>query len=379
VQEKVTTAYAKVNFETSAGQIPARGNLGLQIVNTNQSSGGFQAQVGSNVTLNNPAVGFRTAGTKYTDILPSLNASLDVGANSVLRFGLSKQIARSTLTDLRNSFAASVDTNAGNSTFGRFVGSAGNPNLKPFKATALDISAEKYFGVKGYVAAAMFYKKLDTYIITATNPAFDFTPYAQALGLTIPPLGPVGVFTTSVNGSGGDVTGLEFSVSVPFNLLSKSLDGFGMTASYSNTTSSVALPNLIGLNPNQQVPSGGARIPLPGLSRDNAKLMLYYERGGFSAFVADNYRSTYIGSVSNSQVGGYPSLKFIQGSSWVSAQIGYEMQSGPLKGLGVRFEGNNMNKPVYREASDDSFTPGSPDFRETKTGAYYTFKLSYKY
>ena len=376
VQERVTTAYAKVNLDTKAGELPVRGNLGLQIVNTDQSSGGFQALVGSSVTLSNPAVGFTTAGKKYTDFLPSLNLSVDVGSNSVLRFGASQQIARSTLTDLRNSFAASVDTNAANSTFGRFVGSAGNPQLKPFKAYALDISAEKYFGTKGYVSAAFFYKKLDTYIVTATNRAYDFTSYAQSLGLTVPPAGPIGVFTTSVNGSGGDLTGIELSASVPFNLVVSALDGFGMSASYSNTTSSVVLPNLIGQNPNQQVAAGGIGIPLPGLSKDNAKLMLYYERGGFSAFVAENYRSTYVGSVANSAVGGYPTLKFIQGSSWVSAQIGYELQEGPMKGLGIRFEGNNMNKPVYVESDNEA---GTLNRNTTKTGAYYTFKLSYKY
>jgi iron complex outermembrane receptor protein len=376
VEEKVTTAYAKVNVDTKAGALPVRGNLGVQIVNTDQSSGGFQALVGSSVTLDNPSVGFRTAGKKYTDFLPSLNMTVDVGANSVLRFGASQQIARSTLTDLRNSFAAAVDTNAANSTFGRFVGSAGNPQLKPFKAKALDISAEKYFGTKGYVAAALFYKKLDTYIVTATNRSYDFTSYANALGLTIPPAGPIGTFTTSVNGTGGDLTGIELSASVPFNMLTPALDGFGITASYSNTNSSVVLPNLIGQNPNQQVAQGGQGIPLPGLSKDNAKLMLYYERGGFSAFIADNYRSTYVGSVANSAIGGYPTLRFIQGSSWVSAQVGYELQSGPLKGLGIRFEGNNMNKPKYVESDNEA---GTLNRSETKTGAYYTFKVSYKY
>jgi iron complex outermembrane receptor protein len=292
----------------------------------------------------------------------------------VLRLGLAQQIARPTLTDMRNSFAAAVDTNSGNATFGRFVGSAGNPQLKPFKATALDLSWEKYFGTRGYLGVAGFYKKLDTYITPATNTAFDFTAYANQLGLTIPAAGPIGTYTTTVNGSGGNLSGIELTASVPFNLLTPVLNGFGFTASYASTNSSVNLPNLIGLNPSQQVPSGGATIPLPGLSKENAKLMLYYERGGFSAFVADNYRSTYVGSVANTTVGGYPSLVFIQGSSWVSAQVGYELQEGPLKGLGLRFEGNNLNKPVYRELNLNGSTS-----TENRTGATYAFKLSYKY
>jgi iron complex outermembrane receptor protein len=110
-----------------------------------------------------------------------------MGSGNLLRVGLAQQIARATLTDMRNSFAASVDTNAGNSTFGRFVGSAGNPALKPFKATALDLSFEKYFDKKAYISVAAFYKKLDTYITTATNSQYDFSSYAQSLGLAIPP------------------------------------------------------------------------------------------------------------------------------------------------------------------------------------------------
>jgi len=374
VQEKVTTLYAKANIDSKLAGVPVRGNLGVQIVNTDQSSSGFRAEIGSGVVLTNPAGALRTDGTKYTDFLPTLNLAGDFGDGNVLRFSVGQQIARSTMTDLRNSFAASVDQNAGNGTFGRFVGSAGNPNLKPFKAKALDLSYEKYFGNKGYVGAAAFYKKLDSYITTLTDINYDFTTYANQLGLTIPAAGPRGVFTTSVNGSGGNLSGIELTASLPFGLVFKPLDGFGVTASYSNTSSSVKLPNLIGLNPNQQVQYNGQTMQLPGLSKENTKLMLYYEAYGFSAFVAQNKRTTYIGSVANDSVGGYPTLRYIQGSSWLSAQVGYEFQDGSLKGLGFRLEGNNLNKPVYRQLRAD----GSID-SENKTGASVAAKLTYKY
>ncbi len=306
IKEKVTTGYVKFGIDTDLAKIPVRGNVGVQVVNTDQSSSGFKAGVGSDPVLTNPSKGYVSDGTTYTDVLPSLNLTGDLGGGNLLRMGVAQQIARANLTDLRNSFAASVDTNAGNSTFGRYVGSAGNPMLKPFKATALDISFEKYFDKKAYFSAAAFYKQLDTYITTATNSSYDFTSYAQALGLGIPARGPVGTYTTSVNGSGGDLRGIELAASAPFGLFLPALDGFGVTASVSSTDSSVNLPNLIGLNPNQQVPSGGETIPLPGLSKDNRKITLYYEKNGFSAFVAANSRSTYVGSVANDATGGYP-------------------------------------------------------------------------
>jgi iron complex outermembrane receptor protein len=373
VQEKVLTAYAKANIDTQLMGLPVRGNAGVQIVNTDQSSLGFRAEVSSSVTLNNPAGALRRDGIKYTDFLPTLNLSADLGSGQLLRFGAGQQIARATLTDMRNSFAASVDTNAGNATFGRFVGSAGNPALKPFKAKALDLSYEKYFGNRGYVSVAGFYKKLDSYITTSTDINYDFTTYANQLGLRIPTAGPRGVFTTSVNGNGGNLSGVELTGSVPFSLFSSMFSGFGVTASYSHTNSSVKLPNLIGLNPNQQVTYNGITMPLPGLSKDNTKLMVYYEAYGFSAFVAQNKRSTYVGSVANDSIGGYPSLKYIEGSSWLSAQIGYEVQDGMFRGLGLRVEGNNLNKPVYRQLKID----GTVD-TETKTGASVAIKLSYK-
>lgn len=374
VQEKVMTGYVKFGIDTNYANIPWRGGVGMQVVNTDQSSGGFQAGADSSPTLNNPAKGFTTAGQNYTDVLPSLNLTGDMGNGNLLRFALSSQIARPTLTDMRNSFAASEDKNAGNSTFGHFVGSAGNPMLKPFKATAVDVSYEKYFGKKGYFSAAAFYKKLDTYITPATNTAYDFTNYKNALGLATPASGSnVGVFTTTVNGTGGNLQGFELAVSAPFNLVTTALDGFGVSASLSKTDSSVNMPNLIGLNPTQQVPTDSVTMQLPGLSKDNAKLTLYFEKWGFSAFVASNYRSTYVGSVANDAIGGYPTLRYIEGSTWVSAQIGYEFYEGPMKGLGLRLEGNNLNRPVYRQLKAD----GSVD-SENKTGSTMMFKLTYK-
>ncbi|MBK6595080.1 MAG: TonB-dependent receptor [Burkholderiales bacterium] len=373
IKEKVTTGYVKFGIDSEYGKVPVRGNVGLQVVNTDQSSSGFKAGVGSDVVLTNPSKGYVTDGTTYTDVLPSLNLTGDMGSGNLLRVGLAQQIARATLTDMRNSFAASVDTNAGNSTFGRFVGSAGNPALKPFKATALDLSFEKYFDKKAYISVAAFYKKLDTYITTATNSQYDFSSYAQSLGLAIPPAGAIGTYTTTVNGTGGDLRGIELAASAPFGMFMPALDGFGLSGSLSSTDSSVNLPNLIGLNPNQQVPTTGETIPLPGLSKDNRKLTFYYEKNGFSAFVATNSRSTYVGSVANDATGGYPTLRYIEGSSWLSAQIGYEFQEGPMKGLGLRLEGNNLNKPTYRQLRADGTVES-----ENKTGSTIMMKVTYK-
>jgi iron complex outermembrane receptor protein len=376
VQEKVTTTYAKAKVDTTLGGIPVTGNVGLQVVHTDQSSEGFRAGVGSGVVLNNPAKnGLSTAGTTYNDFLPSLNLTGDFGDGNYLRMGVSQQIARATLNDMRNSLAASQNTDASSANFGRLVGSSGNPFLKPFKAKAFDLSAEKYFGKRGYVSAAVFYKKLDTYITPATDFAYDFTAAAKDLGLSIPniPNGNIGTYTTFVNGKGGSLKGYELTASAPFDLITPMLSGFGASGSLSGTSSSVSLPDITGLNSNAQIATNSITMPLPGLSKKNAKLTVYFEKWGFSAFVAKNYRSTYIGSVANDAIGGEPTFQYIEGSSWVSAQIGYEFQEGPMKGLSFRVEGNNLNSPVYRQLRFDGSEKSS-----SKTGRAIGVKISYK-
>jgi iron complex outermembrane receptor protein len=367
VQEKVTTAYAKLDVDTNLAGVGVTGNAGVQLVRTDQSSAGYRSSATSSVTLTNPAVDLTTAGTTYTDVLPNMTLKGDLGSGNFLRFALGKQIARPTLTDMRNSFGIGLNNQLA---IPALQASSGSPDLKPFKATALDLSYEKYFGTKAYVSAAAFYKKLDTYI-TQSIALVDLTTYAQQYHVAIPAGGPMGLYTKTVNGTGGNISGIELAGSMPFNMITSWLEGFGATATYSQTSSNIELPYMIGQNPTQPPITGHISMQLPGLSKTNTSVTLYYERAGFSAFVASSHRSTYIGSVANNTVGGYPALAQIDPQTWVSAQIGYEFQSGPAKGLGIRFEGNNLNKPTYRDFNGSTTN-------ENKTGATYGFKLSYK-
>ena len=389
VTEKVTTAYLKLDVKTTWLGIPVRGNVGGQWVHTDQSSDGYVANVGENVQLTNPAVGLSTAGTSYNDFLPSLNLTGDLGNSNLLRFGASEQIARPDMTQMANTLAIAKDLTSNPNppagqvtTYNTLVGNAGNPNLRPFKATAVDLSYEKYFETKAYVSAALFYKYLHSYITQYTNACgYDFTSLAGALGVAIP-TGPsggcgggaLGTFTQPVNLSGGNIRGLELAASMPFSMLTPWLDGFGISGSFSSTLSSIVVPSTINLGPANTV-KADVTTGLPNLSHINEKVIFYFEKWGFSAFVADNKRSEYIGSVTdNSVVGAYPTLVYIKPQTWVSAQAGYEFQSGYLKGLGIRFEGNNLNKPKYQ--TQQAF--GGP-VNTTLTGKNYDLRVYYKF
>ena len=330
VREKVSTAFAKLNIDTQAGPIPLRGALGLQLVHTQQSSTAFSVDNKATGTTDaNRPTGSNTEGTSYNDVLPSLNLIGDLGNQQTLRFSLAKIMARPNLNDMRASRTFGYDQ-----TRGEYAGSGGNPQLKPFRAKSLDLSYEKYWDNQAYVAAALFYKKLDTYIVNAGN-LTDFTPFLLPTSYQAP--SNVGIYTTPVNGSGGNLKGVELSASMPFNLLTRYLDGFGVVANVAQNSSAVSLPDVTN--------GGSGSMALPGLSKRAASLTLYYEKAGFSARVAERYRSDFIGEVSD--YSGARELTYFQGEKVVDLQLGYEFQTGSMKGLSLLVQMTNVNDAPY--------------------------------
>ena len=361
VKEKVNTFYTKGDIDTTLFGLPLRGNVGLQLVSTNQSSTAYNVdRAGCTSDTNCPAAS-ATVGTSYTDVLPSMNLAFDLGRDQIMRVGLARVMARPTMNDMRASFSFSYD-----STKQIYTGDGGNPNLKPFRANAVDLSYEKYFGTKAYVGVAGFYKQLDTYIVRITDPNFDFTPYKTAS--TPPAASNIGQFTRPFNGSGGSIQGIELSASLPLNLMTKYLDGFGIVASYSDTSSSVNLPTS-GVNVDNISTN---KIPLPGLSKRVGGLTFYYENHGFSARVAERMRSEFVGEVSSFT--GDRQLTYIKGEAVTDLQIGYELQSGPAKGLSVLLQINNLTDTPFVRYKD---VP-SNEIERVKYGKTYLFGLNYK-
>jgi iron complex outermembrane receptor protein len=361
VKEKVTTAFARLDIDQTLGNIPVRGNVGLQLVHTKQSSDGFlpdTTDCPSDVCDTTP----EHAENTYNDVLPSLNLVGDLGHGQTLRFGLGRQMARPQMNDLRDTFNP---TQAGGGNAAKVV--SGNTQLNPWRANAVDLSYEKYFGTKAYVSAAVFYKDLSSYILNVGS-VRDLAPY----GITSyndPNGNPTttGVFIQPQNGSGGHIDGLELAASMPLQFISPWLNGFGVQANYGLTSSSVELPTS-GFNVSNIT---STTIPLPGLSKKTAGLTLYFEKAGFSARVAGRYRSDFVGQI-NDQFGDQ-SLVFIKSERIVDAQLGYEFQSGMLKNLSILLQGNNLNNAPYVE-----FDPTTSSEHRTVYGKTYLFGLSYK-
>ncbi|HSD16327.1 MAG TPA: TonB-dependent receptor [Thermomonas sp.] len=361
VDEEITTGYLRANIDTEWGSVPVRGNFGVQIQHVDQSSSAnywdSSKPAGSNVIP-------YEAGKTYTDVLPSLNLAFSLANDQTLRVALAQQVARPRVDQLRASFEFGVNTATG-----RPGGAGGNPMLDPWKANAFDISYEKYFGTKAYVAAAYFYKDLKTYIYTQTQ-EYDFSEFVDDY---VPPPGTqpaqdIGDFTAPANGEGGMLQGLELTASLPFNLWWDALDGFGIVASASFTDSNIEIRD-----PESASSVGSGDISLPGLSDEVYNLTVYYERNGFEARINNRRRSDFIGEIGN--FAGNRTLRYVVGENITDAQIGYMFNEGSLKGLGVQLQLSNLTNESYRTYAGSKDRP----LEHIEWGRTILLGVSYKF
>lgn len=337
VNEKIGTAFARLNIDTEWGSVPVRGNVGLQVQHVDQSSTSRYFDRGRPAGQQVFPI---TRGKTYTEVLPSLNLAFSLPAEQTLRVGLAEQVARPRVDELRASLEFGVDE-----ANGKPGGSGGNPELDPWKAYAFDLSWEKYFGNKAYVAAAFFYKDLRTYIYTEKREGYDYSGLLADYPWpgTRPPLQTVGSFTAPYNGKGGSLKGLELTASLPLNLFSDVLEGFGVIASAGFNDSDITIPP----PPGAVNSVGSQNIMLPGLSERVYNLTAYYERNGFEARVSQRKRSDFIGEIGNFD--GDRTLRYVVGEDITDAQVSYSFPEGhALNGLSVLFQVSNLTDEAYQ-------------------------------
>ena len=145
-------------------------------------------------------------GKTYTDVLPSLNLAFAVAKDQTVRVGLAQQMARPRVDQLRSALDFGVDTSTG-----KPGGSGGNSKLDPWRADAVDLSWEKYWGNKAYISAATFFKDLKSYIYEQSK-SYDFSKFTPGTPATTN----TGNYTSAYNGQGGTLRGVELSASLPW-------------------------------------------------------------------------------------------------------------------------------------------------------------------
>lgn len=325
VDEQIGTFLTQFNLNAELGGVHLRGNIGAQLQDVDQSS---TADFLDRTEPAGPAqIKTRTDGRSYTEFLPSANLVFDLGRGHVVRAAAARQVARPRLDQLRGALDFNV-----NATDGAPSGSGGNPRLSPWIANALDLSYEKYFAAKGYIAVAGFYKDLKSYIFDLTTEDFDFSEFTKDDPLATTN---IGRFRQPLNGKGGTLKGLEGTLSVPFSMVADALDGFGFVGSISRTSSGIAIDNT----------NLGSNVRLPGLSKTVTSLTFYYEKRGFSARVNHRWRSAFVGEITG--FAATREFRFVAAEAVVDAQVGYTFGTGALKGLELRLQASNLtNKSV---------------------------------
>jgi iron complex outermembrane receptor protein len=370
VRENDLTPYLQFNLDTQLGGVSVRGNIGVQVAHTSQSSTGQRVSAGTSTTGSSLVTLIPvTGGTSYTRWLPSANLVFGFSDTTDLRVGLSRVMARPRMDQMSASLSisgnithlASTDPNTS-----YFSASGGNFKLLPTMADNFNVSLEHYFGEnKGYAALSAYYLKLSDYINPNAAFLYDFTPFVgayldaqqqQQLGT------PLGIISGPTNDGHGSVKGLQGVLNLPLDQVTPWLEGFGVVLSADYTKSAVVYAG----NPQP--------ITVPGLSKWVLNDTVYYQHDGFEARVSQNYRSSFLGEVQG--ISATRILQSIKGGNTYDAQVSYTMQDGPMKGLTFILQGTNLTNKIFTTFQNN-------DPRQVLTweeyGRRYDVGISYKF
>lgn len=267
IKEEIVAAFVQADFGTTVLGRRVTGNAGLRYARTEQNANGFSAQGALSTPLN--------LDRTYDNLLPALNLKADLNEDMVLRFSASRGITRPSLADL----APSETVSAVNPTVTR-----GNPNLKPYLATQLDLSWEWYFREECLFSVAIFRKEIDSLIVTKAV-VERYVPFDPAR--------PAGDFiiTTPVNGDEASLTGVEVNYQQPFTFLPAPFDGLGtllnVTVADSQSTSTVVTNSTTGVT--RQLTTR-----VQGQSPISYNAILYYDKGPLQVRCAYHWRDDYL-------------------------------------------------------------------------------------
>lgn len=273
VVEEDFGVFLQLDFSTEIAGMPFRGNAGVRYVETDMESKGIQV-------VGNPPVNEQiSAGNTYDDVLPAVNLVLEPVNDVLLRAAYAKVMTRPGLGNLTpggslNGFATPPTV------------TSGNPALEPFRADSYDVSVEWYYGKGGLLAAAYFWKQIDSFV----NTVRVLVPWAE-LGLPDSlldqvPADPDDIFQVNYpdNGDGGDLDGFEIQWQQPFEFFGDSwLRNFGLLANYTHVESDL----------NYGTATAPIIRPLNGLSEDAYNATFYYDDTVFMARISYSYRDQY--------------------------------------------------------------------------------------
>lgn len=273
VEVETTALYAEADLE--GDDVPYKLNIGARVVNTKTTVQGAQASAqtddywGTHTWNGTFKTWTKTSQSDdYWDFLPSANFSYDIDEQQIVRASIARVMSRPSNQDLGRGFGTEFVRNDQN----QYVfssGSAGNPNLEPFRANQFDVSYEWYMDELSYLATGIFYKDVDSFIVSQTN--IEYVADGSDAGQT-----GAGV-TRPYNGDGGSVQGFEFALQKGFE------NGLGFIINYTYSDSSTDQDSLTKED-----------LALPGISKHAYNVIGFYENHGFNARIAYSWRDEYL-------------------------------------------------------------------------------------
>ncbi len=259
-------------------------NAGVRYAKTDQSSYGLVSGTRATVTRS------------YEDWLPSANLALYPSEDTIVRFAIADVMTRPTLGSL---------TPGGSADGFNYRVTSGNPFLEPYRATNMDLAFEWYFAPQAVLSVALFKKDVKTFTQSASItgatfaqtglPASVLSPASPAALNPAQQLEPRWTLSTTVNGSGATLKGVELAAQIPFSAFTEGFFGnFGILANATFIDSNANF-NLQG----PAIASGGAlqnvavSNTLSNVSKRAYNGTFYYDDGSFSARVMASYRGRY--------------------------------------------------------------------------------------
>ncbi len=341
VQETSIGGYIKAEFDHEIGGIPVQGGLGVRVEDLKTVSTGWQHNTDDSFT---PV----RIGNHYTDALPSVYLNAHLTEEQMLRFGASMAVSRPPLDTLNTGYNISTVQQGGQPP----SGTSGNPMLKPFRATNVDLDYEWFFHEESMVSVAGYYKHIMNYIGGGITP-MTFN------GNTYPVSAPV-------NGKGGDLYGLEMVFQSRFYFLPGFLSDFGVYANASLVDSNIKEFHPI-TNP----------YAMAGMAHNSDEVDLWYSKGGFEARIAMKYHSSF------TMVPGWDSqqldtldpettIDFITSYQW-NDNIGLRFQAMNITNQATRMSGARQGDAVLRGSNDPNDLAAYSVFGRT-----FMFEVSYK-
>ncbi len=348
--EKTKAAYGVLYFgnETALG-IPFDGNIGLRLVRTDVDTSGVVQLLNLSSTGVSDAEkaiwngGYQplTARTHYQDALPSLNLRFKLTDDLQWRIAASKAISRPNFADMQSFVQLGYVLNANNTQVTQWNGLAGNPYLKPQRATQFDTALEWYFSPTGLLYTTAFYKDIHDYIAQETAPEVY---QGQQFEVTRP-----------YNIGTGKVRGAEVGYNQFFDFLPGWMRGFGVQANFTYVDSDGGVNSAT--NPYTNATVTGVDLPMTGISKRSYNFVAMYEKGDWSARLAWNWRSRYLLTTSDASTH-LPTWSDNYGQ--LDASVFYRLN----KNMQVGLQMNNLNNAVVRTLmGPTSYGDGVVDYR----------------